>query len=281
MSRYGGISAGYLQGNFAKLNNLTYLTQLHTSLNRWGPTRLDFTGTPCNQYCDSECSLSRGSPFATTCLVSTACPPRGIAGYKVAVKLTLSEYNDPSEFTADKQAAMKTSVANYFSMKGAAVQAKDVTLKITAGSINVEATVQTPSALASQIIQDSVSTMNSTDATLYFNATVASAPTVSVKSQAGISGTINAPPNNNGATNVGGVPGAVVFIIVLLLLGCGAWLTYTWMQGNTTTPLMKAHQLQDTPGGVAMGNARYPPAVPPPTSGAVVAKEKHEMAEHI
>lgn len=275
-----GFSAGLLR---SRMHNLTALNHMQVAMSAWGGQRLDADGEPCSGHCSASCALTRNPAFMPACLAEMTCPPQGVAGYKIKFRTTIT--SSIEEFDA---AAYKTSVARFFTNTGAPTKAADVKLTISGGSINVEAEVQTPSLLSSQIMQDALSNVSTADAAIYFNASVATfSASGGARVVSGESGTLGA-PDAPPAHHSGGSVWVYVFLLLLAILSPQL---YLWYKNRTAdaNPLMKSHQLQNSGQGqvpvTVHGQPRSNPLSNKPKGGpsnVLVTKDQRvELAEAI
>ena len=257
-----GISPSYIVSLRRNATSAAASTSRLVALMAWGSNRLDSQGTPCTGFCANNCEVSRNPLLMPACGATVACPPAGVAGYRIRFTTVLRKTIE--QFNTTQRNVFKARLASYVSGFGAAVNATDITLSVSAGSVAVESTIETSSALDSYTINDAVANMSTEAAQLYIDADVESLTAPTKVSVAGQAGSLGAPamsteglsqgPNGDaGRSNPGGMIGGIfggIFGIVMLGV-CVAWM----MSMNQKQPLASQQPVVSVHTGASVKNA--------------------------
>lgn len=249
-----GISPSYIVSLRRNASATAATTARLVALMAWGPNRLDSQGTPCSGYCAANCETGVNPLLMPACGATVACPPAGTAGYRI--KFTTRLRKTLAQFDVAARTTFKTNLAAYLSSFGAAINAtSDITLTVTSssrrmrmlqsgGSVSVESSIETSSALGSLAVNSAVTNLTAEAAQLYIDPDISSVSAPQKVTVAGSTGSLGAPPpssddalgsSSNGKPNIGGTIGGIfggIFGIVMLGV-CIAWV----MSMKQKTPL--------------------------------------------
>lgn len=209
--------------------NLTRLVAIQSEAQRWGRERLDAFGTPCSAQCSTTCAVDQNPFWMPACTLQLTCPPKNVAGFRLKMKAVLAATIEEFAPGSPARERYKTKLATFLSAQGAPVNKSDISLDVQTASIAVEATIETPSVIASQIISDTFANMTAEDASYALNTTVETLQTtLGNETVAGESGSLGVPPSTPGQFNSGNPGGgdgnstaylAIIFGVVGAILG--------------------------------------------------------------